>query len=943
MKRLTKTLSGAKKRALCIVLLLGLLVSLFPLISNANVTIVIEQLGDGLTAGVAGNVTFRINIPGIADGGHPATITSLPAGVSPEIFTLNIQNEIGTFTLNGSTATQPTPANPTPSIIQVDNQYVTAFNLVIAPQAQSSYTVTWNTDGGTPAPTQTTVNHGANITAPATMAKTGYVFGGWYTDSALTDEVTFPITNVTANTTLYAKWEPVSSVLTVTYDGNENTGGTAPVDPNSPYASGSTVTVMGEGTLSKTNAEFAGWNTARNGSGVHYSPGITFSITNTTGSVTLYAQWAQNISSQTIAIAVTAPVAGAAAQTTITPPTGSVGYTGTITWHNITTNSAHTGNFQTGNQYRADISLVAASGYQWPIPAPTVTLANQQQSTQVQGSTLRFSVTFTSGSGATNPNLSAPRNLVVAPSNGQVTLTWTAPETGSTTVTGYQVSFGQTSGYNPNWLAIQGSGQNTQTHTITNLTNGTEYTFEIRAVSAAGTGTASLRATGTPTAAVPSAPQGFTATAGGGQVALTWSAPASTVAITGYEVSSNNGSTWVTATSSTGHTFTGLTNGTTYTFRVRALSAAGPGASAQTTGTPTGAGKTVTVGAQSGALAAGATGTVTFPVTTSNIANGSYTATVANRPNGISVQGQVTINNNTGTLTLEGTSSTVQGNTNNLTLTIDGATSAAFMLIVGGTSAPTAPQNFAVSSGNGQVTLTWSAPSNTGGSAITGYQVSYWATNGYTQNWTTIQGSGANTTSHTITGLTNGTDYTFELRALNSIGASVSSGLRTSTPSGSQQGGSGSGGSGSGGDDGYLDFNGGGSGSGGSGSGSNSGGTDPSVAPRPEVPGNTVRMGSSGNYLEYTPDGSAIGEWQFDYIGGYWVFGPVSVPQGPGTGSGTGTGDGTGTGTGNINTIRPNPQTRDIAFLAALILPALLITFFILNKAKKKIETRRSR
>ena len=48
--------------------------------------------------------------------------------------------------------------------------------------------------------------------------------------------------------------------------------------------------------------------------------------------------------------------------------------------------------------------------------------------------------------------------------------------------------------------------------------------------------------------------------------------------------------------------------------------------------------KVASVGAQSGMLTAGVAGTVTFPVTTANIANGSYTATVANRPAGADIK-----------------------------------------------------------------------------------------------------------------------------------------------------------------------------------------------------------------------------------------------------------------------------------------------------------------
>jgi len=94
--------------------------------------------------------------------------------------------------------------------------------------------------------------------------------------------------------------------------------------------------------------------------------------------------------------------------------------------------------------------------------------------------------------------------------------------------------------------------------------------------------------------------------------------------------------------------------------------------------------KTVAVGAQSGTLAAGTAGTVTFAVTTANIADGDHTATVANLPTGVTVQGgKVTIASNSGTLTLAGDATTVEAVTSTLTLTIDGVTSAAFTLTIG--------------------------------------------------------------------------------------------------------------------------------------------------------------------------------------------------------------------------------------------------------------------
>ena len=98
----------------------------------------------------------------------------------------------------------------------------------------------------------------------------------------------------TTSTPIYAHLTPVASITyTVTYIGNDNTGGTAPTDGSSPYKSGSTVTVLGNtGTLAKTGNVFIGWNTAADGSGVTYLSGSTFTINANTS---LYALWGYNV------------------------------------------------------------------------------------------------------------------------------------------------------------------------------------------------------------------------------------------------------------------------------------------------------------------------------------------------------------------------------------------------------------------------------------------------------------------------------------------------------------------------------------------------------------------------------------------------------------------------------------------------------------------------
>jgi autotransporter-associated beta strand protein len=82
-----------------------------------------------------------------------------------------------------------------------------------------------------------------------------------------------------------------SAGYTVTYDGNGNTGGTVPVDTNSPYLPNATVTVLGNtGNLTTNGLSFFGWNTAADGSGTSYNASDTFTITANT---VLYARWVE--------------------------------------------------------------------------------------------------------------------------------------------------------------------------------------------------------------------------------------------------------------------------------------------------------------------------------------------------------------------------------------------------------------------------------------------------------------------------------------------------------------------------------------------------------------------------------------------------------------------------------------------------------------------------
>ena len=88
---------------------------------------------------------------------------------------------------------------------------------------------------------------------------------------------------------------------------------------------------------------------------------------------------------------------------------------------------------------------------------------------------------------------------------------------------------------------------------------------------------------------------------------------------------------------------------------------------------------------------------------------------------------------------------------------------------------PDTPINLVTDATDGAVTLTWEAPENDGGSEITDYEYRIDRRN----PWISI---GSTQTTHTVTGLVNGTAYVFEVRAVNRIGKSFSSTRAEATP-----------------------------------------------------------------------------------------------------------------------------------------------------------------
>ncbi|PRX74304.1 S-layer family protein [Cohnella sp. SGD-V74] len=178
----------------------------------------------------------------------------------------------------------------------------------------------------------------------------------------------------------------------------------------------------------------------------------------------------------------------------------------------------------------------------------------------------------------------APSGVSATAGNGQAVVSFTVPtNNGGSAITGYTVT-----------ALVNGSATGmTETGTaspitVSGLTNGTAYTFSVRATSALGDSSESDPSGEVTPRTVPGAPTRVSATAGNGQAVVSFTAPTNNggSAITGYTVTAlvDGSATGMTATGTASPiTVTGLTNGTSYTFTVRATNAAGDSAESSPT------------------------------------------------------------------------------------------------------------------------------------------------------------------------------------------------------------------------------------------------------------------------------------------------------------------------------------------------------------------------
>ena len=751
----------------------------------------------------AGETTI-IARAGAAAGTTTATVTGLTNGTTYS-FRVVATNEYGTS--SESTAVTAVPVSvPT-----------TVRNLVATPSL-SSVGVTWDAPSSTGGSaltqyTVTTTQVGGGVvdtqsigagTTSATIA--GLSAGTSYTVSVLATNAQGSGLAATSDVVIPGRpTEPQNLALTSAMGGFSASWSAPRSDGGAPiaeyyvraYAAG-TSTLVASATTSSLSAAVTG-----------LTDGTTYDVTVTAAQTAGTPPTNLGVPSDIIQIVPGRPAAPS--NLAATPGNASV----TLTWNAVAdvagiavtgyTLSRDTG----GSATTSTVTTSACSG-----ATCTGTLGGLTNGTQY---TLKVAANSSDGAGPFATSITstprtvpgAPQSLSATVQDGGFDITWAAPASnGGSDLTEYHLtaSAGGTTYFDKTLDASILSEQ------ISGLDNGVAYTISVSAMNAAGEG-AAVTNSGTPIGP-PTVPLSLTLTPGTSNFVATWAAPTSTggSAITSYTVTvvDPDGVSTLLTTAGSGTcltstrtctvsqvddgtdsgTLTAVSTDTAYTVSVVASNAQGDSpATSETivvTGQPSApqnvvltlANRSFTVCLNSPATIP--TGSLTgYRVSASTDGGESYARAVipiADWTAGsgcaapkkaytvTDLSGSAPVNGTEYTVTVAATTSTAS-DSDDWIFGMESASSTVTPMTTPGAAASLT----AAGSGSGEITATWSAPTDNGGSAITGYQLRYQPSGGSWSTYSTTTLTSSDTSAE-ITGLTAGTIYTLEISAINTVG-----------------------------------------------------------------------------------------------------------------------------------------------------------------------------
>lgn len=652
-----------------------------------------------------------------------------------------------------------------------------------------TYSVAFNSNGGSLSPaTASFTTGGGGVTLPSAGTQTGYNFAGW--SETLNGTVISGSYSATSNVTLFAKWTPIQYNINYSrgaIGSTTLTTGQPVVFPSNSTSTISTVvtldsTIDTSTVLSGTTYVFTGWK--ESGTNSVYKGGDSYRMS--AADVTFTAQWVAvytvsyilNGGSGAVPADVTQTDGSSSTLTAIVPTRAGFTFAG---WKDQAGATVSGSTFTVGPtryllyaQWTPDvytITYVPGANVTGTVTATTggykesVTLGSDSTLSYTNFKFVGWKIGTTIYSAGGNYVLSSNVNAeaqwestlsqifydinggtgTAAPSVATQNVAITLPVVGTFSRAGYSLA---------GWI---GGGVSTPAATFTNST------------------TNSVTLIAQWTLLAPSVPSAPTAVAGSGSATVTVNptntgGPADSYVVTALDISGNPlnpPKSCNVYAPSTSCVIQGLTDATSYKFASTATNSAGTATASAASNAVTPAGKpSVVTGVSATAGNASAVVRFTAPATTGGAPIASYTVTASTGqtcvitptfpdPLGCTVNGLT-----------NGTQVTFAVQANNGAYTSDSSTAT---IAITPATVPVAPTGVtATTNSPGKATITLTAPTDNGGSTVTEYVITS-SPGGLTCTTTNP------TTGCEITGLTNGTAYTFTAVAKNSVGNSASS------------------------------------------------------------------------------------------------------------------------------------------------------------------------
>lgn len=214
-----------------------------------------------------------------ASGGATVTLNSFGTKSSGSTKSLT-----GTYSISGNAGATKTVTVTFRNFNNDNGDSATkTVNLSVNVPAWTSYTVKYNANGGSGAPSSQTKWKDQTLKLSTTKpTRTGYTFQGWATSAS--GSVAYAAgANYTGNAavTLYAVWK--ANTYTVSFNANGGTGG-----PSSQTKTYGVALTLSSAKPTRTNYTFKGWGTSASATTVSYASGASYT---TNAAITLYAVW----------------------------------------------------------------------------------------------------------------------------------------------------------------------------------------------------------------------------------------------------------------------------------------------------------------------------------------------------------------------------------------------------------------------------------------------------------------------------------------------------------------------------------------------------------------------------------------------------------------------------------------------------------------------------